>query len=176
MYLNRLKIESVKFIDNVLLWVAAFIYLFDISCFVVTFTQYPGDRGMQIMGFIMSLILFLIPTGMVCGSISSKRRLARAEIYNRIFEEDHDGMVSYTNFSKLTGFSTSQVRSDICSLYEKKIFKNITYGIEGAMIIMKAETGGDFINVDCPHCGAVVTMRANGGARCVHCGTYLRSE
>jgi ribosomal protein S27E len=61
-------------------------------------------------------------------------------------------------------------------MYHKKIFKNITYGIEGARIIMKAETGGDFINVDCPNCGAVVTMRSNGGARCAHCGTYLRSE
>ncbi len=176
MYLNRLKIESVKFIDNVLLWIAAFFLLFDLPAFVVTFTQYRGDRGMQIIGFILGVIFFLIPVGIICGAVSSKRRLVRAEVYNRIFEEDHDGMVSYTNFCKLTGFSASQVRSDISSMYHKKIFKNITYGIEGAMIIMKADTSGDFINVDCPNCGAVVTMRSNGGARCAHCGTYLRSE
>lgn len=176
MYLNRLKIGSIQLIDTVLLWVAGFLYFFDVVGFSSTIFELKDDHEMFVVGLVMSTIILFIAVCLTACPIMSKKMLERAEKYNRIFEEDHDGMVSYENFSQLTGFPIQTVRSDIRKMYKKKIFKNITYGFEGAMIIMKADTAGDFINVECPHCGAQVTMRMNGGARCPHCGTYLRSE
>ncbi|MCR4791378.1 MAG: hypothetical protein K5871_01370 [Lachnospiraceae bacterium] len=176
MYLNKLKIGSTKAVCTILILIGSVVWFITILFLIFSFRSL--DEGVEyLVAGSMALILFGgVATALTVPPALLIRRMYRAEKYDRIFEEDHDGMVSYEVFSRLTGFSVQKVRSDIRVLTEKNIFRNITYGWEGAMIIMKPETEGDFISVDCPNCGASINMRMNGGARCQHCGTYMRSE
>lgn len=177
MYLNRLKIESTKVICNTSLVIAGFIYLIVLICVFAWWSDGTFEDAMyNFAGFLVISILLLVAFALTFPALMVKKRFYRAEKYNRIFEEDHDGMVPYTALASLTGIPRAKVTSDIRALVQSHILKNITYGWEGAMIIMKADTAGDFISVDCPNCGAPVSMRVNGGARCVHCGTYLKSD
>ena len=180
MYLNKLKIASTMAICKMLILIGGIVWfitiLFMIFTVILAFEE-PDKGYVYFVAGAMALLLFGgIASALTFPPISLMRRMYRAEKYNRIFEEDTDGMVSYEVFSRLTGFSGRRVRDDIRILTGKNILRNITYGWEGAMIIMKSETVGDFISVDCPNCGAQVPMRVNGGARCQHCGTYMRSE
>ncbi|MBO6008617.1 MAG: hypothetical protein J6P78_08685 [Lachnospiraceae bacterium] len=177
MYLNKLKIESTKALCNVLIAVGAFFW-FLAALFIVFIINYLFVDGMLAIvgGGFMTLLTGGIASALTFPPVLLKRRMYRAEKYNRIFEEDYDGMVPYSAFEKLTGFTGQRVRTDIRVLTDKNILRNVTYGLECAMVIMMPDTEGDFISVDCPHCGAQVQMRVGGGARCVHCGTYLRSE
>ena len=176
MYLNKLKIASSKVLYNILIWSGIFLAFFTVLCLFATFGELYKGRIYLIAGCFMMGLFGSISALLITIPLSAKARLYRAEKYNRIFEEDYDGMVPYSAFMKLTGFSGSRVRNDIRILTEKNILRNITYGYEGAMVIMKPDTEGDFISVDCPNCGAAVSMRVTGGARCEHCGTYLRSS
>ena len=177
MYLNKLKIESTKALCNRLIARGAFFWFFAAMFIIVMITHVVEDRMVALVGGgFMAALTGGIASALTFPSLLLKGRMYRAEKYNRIFEEDYDGLVPYSAFEKLTGFTGQRVRTDIRVLTEKKILRNVTYGWEGAMVIMMPETEGDFISVDCPHCGAQVRMRVSGGARCAHCGTYLRSE
>lgn len=176
MYLNKLKINSETILCNLGLGVAGIFYLLTIIVVSSSFSVIREGRMGIIPFMVIAGFCVLIALPFTVIPLSFKRRLYRAEKYNRIFEEDYDGMVSYETFSKLTGFSGSTVRDDIRIMTERRIFRNITYGFAGAMVIMQPSARTDFITVYCPHCGAGVSMRKDGGARCDHCGTYIRTE
>ena len=177
MYLNKLKIASTKVICNIFITIGAFFWFFAAMFVIFMITHVAEDRMVALAGGgFMTVMAGGLASVFTFPAVLLKGRIYRAEKYNRIFEEDYDGLVPYLAFEKLTGFTGQRVRSDIRVLTDKNILRNVTYGWEGAMVIMKPETEGDFISVDCPHCGAQVQMRVGGGARCVHCGTYLRSE
>ena len=180
MYLNKLKMNYTMAVCKVLTvygGIAWFVTaLFITFTFILAFRE-PGKGDVYFVAGVMSLLLFGgCASALTFIPLSLMRRMYRADKYNSIFEEDTDGMVSYEVFSRLTGYSGKRVRDDIRILTKRNILRNITYGWEGAMVIMRSETEGDFISVDCPNCGASVPMRVNGGARCQHCGTYMRSE
>ena len=177
MYLNKLKIESTKALCNILIGVSSIFWFLMLLFFIYSFTTVPEYGIMALIaGGICVVFLGGIASILTFPPIILKGRMYRAEKYNRIFEEDYDGMVPYSALEKLTGFTGSKVRNDIRVLVKRNILRNVTFGWQGAMVIMKPETQGDFIHVDCPNCGAPIPMRTGGGARCEHCGTYLRSE
>ena len=173
MYLNRIKMGSLGVLYNVLMGIGGVLAFFDVICLCVCI-DHPE------MFFAMLFLIFfpvaLIVTGLFTFSLTGKKRLYRAESYNRIFEEDHDGKVTYEVISSLTGYPLAKVKKDIAAMTNNGTFKNITFGRAGAMIVMKAETSADFITVYCPTCAGEVKMRIDGGARCSFCGTYFRSE
>ena len=180
MYLNKLKITSTLTICKILILIGGMAWgmtiMFMIFAVMLAFKD-PHNMAVYFVACAMALLMLGgISSGLTFPPLILMRRMYRAEKYNRIFEEDTDGMVSYEVFSRLTGFSGKRVRDDIRILTGKNFLRNVTYGWEGAMVIMRPETAGDFISVECPNCGAPVPMRTNGGARCQHCGTYMRSE
>lgn len=175
MYLNRLKIASLRAFYNTMICVAAFIYFFDLLGLVGTL-RHISETNVVLAICIIVIPLLCIATAIVIFTCRSKSRIYRAEKYNRILEEDNDGFIPYEALSSLTGLSLSTVRNDVRFMTERKIFRNVTYDRKGISVIMKVDTSAEFISVQCPTCGAEVRMRINGGARCSHCGTYLRSE
>lgn len=173
MYLNRIKMGSLNVLYKALMGVGGVLLLFNVICF---FTAVEHSEF-----FLAIFIMLMVPGGLVIAglfafSITGMRRLYRAENYNRIFEEDHDGKVTYEVLSSLTGYSLSKVKKDVAAMSRNGTFKNVTYGRAGAMIVIKADTVSDFITVYCPTCAGEVKMRKDGGARCSFCGTYFRSE
>ncbi|MBO6008140.1 MAG: hypothetical protein J6P78_06215, partial [Lachnospiraceae bacterium] len=94
MYLNKLKIESTKALCNVLIAVGAFFW-FLAALFVVFMIIYLCTVGMLAIvgGGFMTLLTGGIASALTFPPILLKRRMYRAEKYNRIFEEDYDGMV-----------------------------------------------------------------------------------
>ena len=173
MYINRFKMDSVLAICNLVFAITGFIAVVDIL--FMMFLLILQDMVLFIF-FVFLLPIFLILSGIFAIAWFSKMRLYRADKYNRIFEEDHDGVIPYEALASLTGFNINRVKKDIGSLTGRNIFKNITFDRKGVRIVMKADTETDFITVDCPTCNAPVKMRVGGGARCDHCGTYMRSE
>ncbi len=177
MYLNKLKIASTKFICNFFISLGMSLWFSTLLMVIFALLKAGEDPVMFLFGGAMVVCFFGgIASAFTFPFAMLKKTIYRAEKYNRIFEEDYDGLVSYETFSRLTGYSELKVKNDISILTRKGIFRNVTFGWQGAMVIMMPETQGDFITVDCPHCGSAISMRVNGGARCEHCGTYLRSE
>ena len=173
MYLNNLKIETQRMIYNFIFGIAIFFLGVAVLLTMMTFVRLEE--------FALLIPVFIIPlygagTGMTIFSQRKKAILMRAQRYNRVFEEDNDGKVSYGKLSTLMGLSEQKVKNDIRWMIDHNFLKNIKYDRKGATVVMKVETSADFITVECPHCGAEVKMRANGGARCSYCGTYMRTE
>ena len=173
MYLNNLKIETQRMIYNFIFGIAIFFLGFAILMNIMIFTRWDE--------FWILLPTFVIPiygatAGMIIFTQRKKAILVRAQRYNRVFEEDHDGIVPYDALATLMGLPVQKAKNDIRWMVEHNFLKNIKFDRKCAMIMMKVETSADFITVECPHCGAEVKMRANGGARCSYCGTYMRTE
>jgi len=178
MYLNKIKIGSLKTLFNILIVGAGFFY-FAVLIIILAILDHleEADSVSYVIAVLVTISFFgLIGTGLLVIALRSKKRLYRSEQYNRIFEEDTDGIIPYEALSSLTGYPIAKVRSDISSMVNHHIFRNIRYDRNCATIIMKIDTGADFLTVTCPTCGADIKMRLNGGARCPHCGTYMRSE
>lgn len=176
MYLNRLKIESFRAICNVCLAIAAALLFINGIVISIVIGGVFEEFAYIIVLLILEIPMLLLTLGLGAPALDTKSRILRAEKYNRIFEEDHDGIIPYTALASLTGYSLARVKKDVRIMTDRHIFNNIKYDRNGAMIVMKVDTKTDFITVQCTTCGADVVMRANGGARCSHCGTYLRTE
>ncbi len=173
MYLNRIKMGSLGVLYNVLMGIGGALAIFAVISFL---TAFEHTELFAVILFMIVVPNLLIVAGLFGFALFGKKRLYRAEAYNRIFEEDHDGKIPYEVLSSLTGYSLPRVKNDIAAMTRNGTFRNVTYGRTGAMIIMKAETANDFITVYCPTCAGEVKMRVGGGARCSFCGTYFRSE
>ena len=132
MYLNKLKIASTKVICNIFIAIGAFFWFFAAMFVIFMITHVAEDRMVALAGGgFMTVMAGGLASVFTFPAVLLKGRIYRAEKYNRIFEEDYDGLVPYSAFEKLTGFTGQRVRSDIRVLTDKNILRNVTYGWEG---------------------------------------------
>ena len=98
------------------------------------------------------------------------RRSLRCLRYAPIFEEDHDGIITFERIHEMTGYGVDRIKGDIEWLLRGETLRNAV--IDDKKIILWSET--EYIDITCPTCGALNQVRFGSSNKCKHCGSYLR--
>ena len=125
-----------------------------------------GDTGLSVTAVVLMAVLaaetFLM--------ILLRKRAARGGRYAAIFEEDHDGIITYERIDEMTGYGVERIKKDIKWLVKVNYIYNVR--VEDDRIRLKTEDG--IIEVICPACGGVNRIRFDSSDNCIFCGSYLR--
>ncbi|MBR6960362.1 MAG: hypothetical protein IKH76_07780, partial [Clostridiales bacterium] len=87
-----------------------------------------------------------------------------------IFEEDHDGILTYKRIDEMTGYGVERIKKDVNWLLQAGYLQNAVADEEKVILLRENE----FINITCPTCGASNEIRIGSSNKCKHCGSYLR--
>ena len=175
MYINNSKLTTTKIINGFIIAVCGMPAIINVLLLILMTTAddpvfTPVIRLIFNAFFIISL---LIQIGIIIWRVLFLQNLSRCGLYNSIFEEDHDGIITYSDMASMTGFTEAKVVKDLMSFVKRNYMVNITLGRTAARVDLLSDDK-EFQVVACPSCGAHVNIRKNGGGRCVHCGTFMR--
>ena len=159
---KRLKMTDRFIIGCYVMVVAVFLPLLVI---LITGMQ-DGDTVMSVTAVVLMIIL-AAETFMI---IMLRKRAARGRQYATIFEEDHDGIITYKRISEMTGYDDEKIKKDIEWLIKVNFIHDVI--IEDDKIRLKTEDG--IIEIVCPVCGGVNRIRSDSSDKCDYCGSYLR--
>ena len=162
MYLNKAAIGAYKYTN-----------IFIIS--FVGFTTFKDHTAALFLFNVMNVGATGAGVWVIIWRINSQRRISRARLYNSLFEEDHDGILTYESIASMLGIPVSRAVSELMWYYEKNILRNLTLGRTAVRVDLMAPNN-EFLTVICPTCGAHVNLRKGGGGRCDHCGTFMRAK
>lgn len=175
MYLNNSKLTSAKIINGLIIVICGVPAVINVVLLILMTTAddpvfTPAVRIFFNAFFAISLVLQI---GIIIWRAIFLHSLTRCMLYNSILEEDHDGIITYSDIASMTGFTEAKVIKDLMSFSKRNYMVNITVGRSAVRVDLLSDEN-EFQVVACPSCGAHVNIRKNGGGRCVHCGTFMR--
>ena len=175
MYLNNSKLATAKIINGFIIAICGAPAIFNVLLLILMTTAddpvfTPAVRIFFNSFFIITLV---IEVGIIIWRAIFLHNLTRCRLYNSIFEEDHDGIIMYSDMASMTGFTEVKVIKDLMRFVKRNYMVNVTLGRTAARVDLLSDEN-EFQVVACPTCGAKVNIRKNGGGRCVHCGTFMR--
>ncbi len=119
---------------------------------------------------VTSVILLLILGTEVAFLSVVTHRINRAKRYAPIFEEDHDGVMTFERINEMTGYGIPRIKKDIDWLLKSGYLINAVADNEKVILWSESE----YLNITCPTCGAQNQVRVGSSNQCKHCGSYLR--
>lgn len=170
MYINGPKTAAAKMV-NVLIIVVLSILLFFNILFIL-FLLFTPDY------FLAAFFLIpfaLIGAGLIIWRAGAIRRLGRARYYNSLFEEDHDGILTYESIASMMGLSQDKAIRELLWMSKKGYLTNMTLGRTAVRVDLTVDPN-EFKVLICKTCGSQVRVRRGGGGRCDHCGTFMKDE
>jgi hypothetical protein len=85
---------------------------------------------------VVSVIVGLIALAELISMIWIRKMLERVTRYEMIFEEDHDGIITFERINEMTGYGLEQVKKDIKWLLDRGFLKNAVYDGEKVILWM----------------------------------------
>lgn len=174
MYISNSRIATSKIVNALIIVVCSVLAVKNILVIFFALTIDKIDR--RDVAFLLAVFFgffLLAEAGIIIWRAFSISRISRCRLYNSIFEEDHDGIITYDSISSMTGYKVSSVIRDLMWFVKHHYLINVTLGTTAARVDLLAEEK-EFQVVVCPSCGAHVNIRKNGGGKCGHCGTFMR--
>ncbi len=163
-YFNREKLKgSNKFL--VMCYVLFGVILLPLIIILIAGIQ-EGETHM----IVTASILLTILTAELVFFILVIKKSNRAKRYAPIFEEDHDGILTYKRIDEMTGYGVERIKKDVNWLLQAGYLQNAVADEEKVILLRENE----FINITCPTCGASNEIRIGSSNKCKHCGSYLR--
>ena len=163
-YFNREKLKgSNKFL--VMCYVLFGVILLPLIIILIAGIQ-EGETHM----IVTASILLTILTAELVFFILVIKKSNRAKRYAPIFEEDHDGILTYKRIDEMTGYGVERIKKDVNWLLQAGYLQNAVADEEKVILLRENE----FINLTCPTCGASNEIRIGSSNKCKHCGSYLR--
>ncbi|MCR5201065.1 MAG: hypothetical protein K6C38_08125 [Saccharofermentans sp.] len=163
-YFNREKLKgSNKFL--VMCYVLFGVILLPLIIILIAGIQ-EGETHMIVTA---SVLLTILAAEMIFFSWAVKKS-NRAKRYAPIFEEDHDGILTYKRINEMTGYGIERIKKDVNWLLQAGYLQNAVADEEKVILLRENE----FINITCPTCGASNEIRIGSSNKCKHCGSYLR--
>ena len=176
MYLNKAAIGAYKYTNIFIISFVGFTTFIGFWMFIFSFSAASKDHTAAMFLFnVMNVGATGAGVWVIIWRINSQRRISRARLYNSLFEEDHDGILTYESIASMLGIPVSRAVSELMWYYEKNILRNLTLGRTAVRVDLMAPNN-EFLTVICPTCGAHVNLRKGGGGRCDHCGTFMRAK
>lgn len=161
---NKLKMIDCGIIGSYIMIAVIFLPMLVI---LITSIQ-ESDIKMSVTAIVLMAVL-AAETFMI---IMLRNRATRVRRYATIFDEDHDGIITFKRISEMTGYSDERIKRDIKWLFRGDFIHNVI--VEEDRIRLKTEDG---INeVICPNCGGVNMIRSDSSDYCEYCGSYLRRD
>lgn len=159
--------KRLKTIDRsiIVLYIMIAVIFFPLLVILITGIQ-EGDTGMSVTAVVLMVIL----AAEAIMIILLRKRATRGRRYATIFEEDHDGIITFRRISEMTGYDDERIKRDIKWLIRGNYLCNVI--VEEDKIRLKTEDG--IIEVTCPNCGRVNRIRFDSSDNCDCCGSYLR--
>lgn len=163
-YFNREKLKgSNKYL--VMCYVLFGVILLPLIIILIAGIQ-EGETHMIVT---VSILLTILTAEMVFFILVIKKS-NRAKRYAPIFEEDHDGILTYKRIDEMTGYGVERIKKDVNWLLQAGYLQNAVADEEKVILLRENE----FINITCPTCGALNEIRIGSSNKCKHCGSYLR--
>ena len=178
MYLNKARMAGSKILNGIVIALFALPAIINIFVLVFAFTELDVRKygivvHLMMIGLFFFMLLFDI--GIIIWRVWAIKRLTRARIYNSMFEEDHDGIITYDSIASMTGNSVAGAVKELMWLVNHNYIVNITLGRTAARVdVLPGDN--EFVVLSCPCCGAHVNIRKGGGGKCEHCGTFMREK
>jgi hypothetical protein len=163
-YFNREKLKG----SNKLL-VMCYV-LFGVILLPLIIILIAGIQEGETHMIVTASILLTILTAELVFFILVIKKSNRAKRYAPIFEEDHDGILTYKRIDEMTGYGVERIKKDVNWLLQAGYLKNAVADEEKVILLRENE----FINITCPTCGASNEIRIRSSNKCKHCGSYLR--
>ncbi len=174
MYLNHAKLGAYKTVNTIIITACGISAFFNLIFLIFIMTSIHIDRGLTALLLCMIIFsLMSVKIGIIVWRALLMHRITKCRIYNSIIEEDHDGIIAYSSFAKMTGRPEVNVIKDIMWLVRERYLINVTVGRTAVRVDLLSDER-EFVQVICPTCGAHNVIRKNGGGRCDHCGTFMR--
>ena len=170
MYINLAKVATAKIINTLIIVAMILPAIFGVIIICLCIGE---PRFIWFGFFVMPVVAAQV--GIAFWRISAIRKLSRVALYNSLFEEDHDGIITYESLGSMVGLSTAKATQEFMWMNNKGYLKNITVGRTAARVDVVADRS-EYKLIPCPTCGAQVRVRNGGGGRCDHCGTFSRDE
>ena len=164
MYLNNSKLATAKIINGFIIAICGAPAIFNVLLLILMTTAddpvfTPAVRIFFNSFFIITLV---IEVGIIIWRAIFLHNLTRCRLYNSIFEEDHDGIIMYSDMASMTGFTEAKVIKDLMRFVKRNYMVNVTLGRTAARVDLLSDEN-EFQVVACPSCGAKVNIRKNGG-------------
>ena len=163
-YFNRKRIDGANR-GLVACYVLAGIILLPLIVILIAGLQ-DGESHM----IVTVVILLLILSAEVTALALITHRINRAKRYAPIFEEDHDGIITFERINEMTGYGLEKVKKDVTWLLKSGYLINAVTDDEKVILWSESE----YLDITCPTCGAVNSVRVGSSNKCKHCGSYLR--
>ena len=103
----------------------------------------------------------------LCGVESHGMLCSEAELE---LSEDHDGIITFERINEMTGYGLEKVKKDVTWLLKSGYLINAVTDDEKVILWSESE----YLDITCPTCGAVNSVRVGSSNKCKHCGSYLR--
>ena len=129
-----------------------------------------GIQDGEVHSVVTAAILLTILFAEFVAIILLSKRFNRAKRYAPIFEEDHDGVITYKRINEMTGYGLEKVKKDVTWLLKSGYLINAVTDDEKVILWSESE----YLDITCPTCGAVNSVRVGSSNKCKHCGSYLR--
>ena len=163
-YINRKRLNSFTKLTYGVYTILGFLLIMIIIIMIIGIDE--GEPHMIVVSVILSIIII----AELIAYILISRKFGRARRYAPIFEEDHDGRITFKRINEMTGYGLGKIEKDIDWMIKTGVLKNVF--VDGDTVILWNET--DFLDITCPTCGAQNTVRFGSSNKCKHCGSYLR--
>ncbi len=163
-YFDFKRVKNMKTL-RIVSWTIYIVMMFPMVVLIVA-----SLMSEEVQMFVTSLILVIIMTVEISALMVFGKKQTRAARYGPIFEEDHDGVITYARINEMTGYGLEQTKKDVEWLMNARYLLNAVADDEKVILLSE----NDFLQVICPTCGAVNSVRAGSSNQCKHCGSYLR--
>ena len=140
-------------------------------------TQFP-DEGPDI-GMMIFFLVFLVPFGfLLIKNILEKKKIANAEIFDNVFRNDPDGVMTFAEISNATRLPVSKVEKNLLWLMKKNILVNCRFDAQSRDRIILTDVNAastmQFAVLQCRNCGTTVQVRPGQVANCPSCGNLIQ--
>lgn len=174
MYINTSKIATSKIVNALIIVLCALPLFINVLFLYFLFTVTTDEQRIAAVILAALFIFFTVSEiGIIIWRSFALHRISRCRLYNSIFEEDHDGIITYDSIASMKGFKVQAVIRDLMWFVKRHYLINVTLGRTAARVDLLSDEK-EFQTVVCPSCGAHVNIRKNGGGKCEHCGTFMR--
>ncbi len=129
----------------------------------------------------LSVYLFCLLASLLllCSGFLSRRRLDSAQAYSAALSASRKSELLISELSGSVGKSSGQVSKELRWLIAKGYVTNCSFAVDGVEKVVLnnvPESRGEFIVVECPHCGAGNSIRRGASGRCEYCGGQIKGE
>ena len=126
MYLNNSKLTSAKIINGLIIAICGVPAVINVVLLILMTTAddpvfTPAVRIFFNAFFAISLVLQI---GIIIWRAIFLHSLTRCMLYNSILEEDHDGIITYSDIASMTGFTEAKVIKDLMSFSKRNYMVN----------------------------------------------------